>query len=221
MENRSGSAKVTSCLQLLKSARAIFSAARRSWRNTSSPSARAILGLASRTGLRSGKTNHRTRWRESLSLRFSREFWREKPEKFSFFTLRIHIDQGDSGFGKFERSAGQFRNHSRKIWFVTDQHQNFCAVLLEDGFQLAHSKPGREQFVLSQFGLQVFRGDFRGLRCTRQRACDDQIRSHFETRKEFRNVAHFFFSRIGERPLIIRFLPIWPIGLTMTKEIKL
>jgi len=104
---------------------------------------------------------------------------------------------------------------------MADQHDDFCAVPLENGSQLAHSKSGREQFVLSQFGLQVFGSDFRGLGCTRQRAGDDQIRSHLETREEFRNVAHFFFSKIGERALIIRFLPIWPIGLTMTKEIKL
>src|SRR6266481_1206372 len=92
---------------------------------------------------------------------------------------------------------------------------------LEDRSQFAHSKSGREQFVLAHFGLQVFGSDFRRLGCTRQGAGDDQIRSHLATREEFRNVAYFFFTRFGERARIIRFLPIWPTGLTMTKEIQL
>ena len=104
---------------------------------------------------------------------------------------------------------------------MADQHQNFCVVPFEDGSQLAHSKSGRKQFVLAQFGLQVFRGDFRSLGCTRQRAGHEQIRSHLETREKFRHIAHFFFTEIGERTLIIRFFPIGPIGLTMAKEIKL
>src|SRR5213083_1212795 len=115
MVNRNGSAKVTSCLQLLKSARAICSVARRSWLNTFSPSAHAILALGLRAGSRSGKANQHTRWRKRSSLRFSRELWREKPENFSFLRLRIDIEQGDS----------QSRNHVGKVRFVTDQHQSF------------------------------------------------------------------------------------------------
>jgi CHAD domain-containing protein len=189
--------------------------------NTSSPSGRAISALALRVGSESGRANHRTPSRKRSSLRFSREFWWKKPEKFSFFRLRIDIEQGDAGFGKLERSASQSRNDSRKIRFVADQHQNFRAMPLEDGSQLAHSKSGREQLVLSQFGLQVFRSDFRGLRCARQRAGHNQIRSHLETREKFRHATHFFFSKISKRPLIIRFLPVRPIGLAMSKEIKL
>ena len=59
------------------------------------------------------------------------------------------------------------------------------------------------------------------LRCARQRAGHDQIGSHLETCEKFRHIAHFFFTEIGERTLIIRFFPIGPIGLTMAKEIKL
>src|SRR6266404_4313653 len=91
----------------------------------------------------------------------------------------------------------------------------------EYGPQLAHSKAGREQFVLPQFRFQIIGCDLSSLRCTRQWAGDDQIRSHLEARKKFRHVAYFFFTRFGERARIIRFLPIWPIGLTMTKEIQL
>jgi len=29
--------------------------------------------------------------------------------------------------------------------------------------------------------------------------CDDQIRSHLETREKFRHFAHFFFTKIGQR----------------------
>src|SRR5437660_3772061 len=221
MENRNGSAKVTSCLPLLKSARPICSAARRSWRNTFSPSVRAISALVSRAGSKSGKANHRTRWRKRWSLRFSREFWREKPEKFSFFGLRIDIEQSDAGFGKFERSARQSGNDVGKVWFVTHQHQSFRAMPLEYGSQLAHSKAGREQFILPQLRFQIIGCDLGSLRCARQRAGHDQIGSHLETREKFRHIAHFFFTEIGERTLIIRFFPIGPIGLTMAKEIKL
>src|SRR5207247_8711857 len=94
-------------------------------------------------------------------------------------------------------------------------------VPFEDGSQLAHSKSGRKQFVLAQFGLQVFRGDFRSLGSTRQRAGHEQIGSHLETREKFRHLAHFFFTEIGERALIIRFFPIRPVGLAITKAIKL
>src|SRR5213592_1920899 len=119
MVNRNGNAKVTSCLPLLKSARAICSVARRSWLNTFSRSARAISALALRAGSKSGKANQHTRWRKRSSLRFSRELWREKPEKSSFFGLRLDIEQGDAGFGKLERSASQPRNDASKVRFVT------------------------------------------------------------------------------------------------------
>src|SRR5438309_10506673 len=125
MENRNGSAKVTSCSPLLKSARSICSGARRSWRNIFSPSARAILALFSPLGSKIGKVSHRTRWRKRSSLRFSRKFWREKPEKFSFFRLGIDIEQGHAGFGKFERSAGQSRNDICEVRFVAHENQNF------------------------------------------------------------------------------------------------
>src|SRR6266478_1517117 len=132
MENRNGNAKVRGCLPLLKSARPTYSAARRSWRNTFSPSAPAISALASGAGFNSGKANRRTRSQKRSSLRFTRSFRWQKPEKFSFLRLRIHIDQRNTGFGKLERSASQCRNHIGKIWFVADQHQNFCAMPLED-----------------------------------------------------------------------------------------
>src|SRR6516225_760889 len=119
MVNRNGSAKVTSCLPLLKSARAICSVARQNWLNTFSPSARAISALALRAGSKAGKANHRLRSRKRSSLRFSREFRWEKPEKSSFFRFRIRIQQGDAGFGKLKRSAGQARNDIRKVRFVT------------------------------------------------------------------------------------------------------
>src|SRR6266481_2427727 len=107
MENRDGNAKVKGCLQLLKSTSAICSEARRSWRNTFSPSARVISALASIAGSRSGRANQHIRWRKPSSLRFSRNFWREKPQKSSFFGVRIYVEQGDAGFGKLQRSAGQ------------------------------------------------------------------------------------------------------------------
>jgi hypothetical protein len=56
---------------------------------------------------------------------FAREFWWDEPEKFSFFRFRIDVEQRHAGFGKFERSTGQFGNHSREIRLVPDQHQNF------------------------------------------------------------------------------------------------
>src|SRR6266481_8256383 len=105
MESRDGNVKVKGCLQLLKSASAICSAARRSWRNTFSPSARVISALASMAGSRSGRANQHIRRRKLSSLRFLRNFWREKPEKSSFFGVRIHVEQGDAGFGKLKRSA--------------------------------------------------------------------------------------------------------------------
>src|SRR6266550_5439755 len=91
----------------------------------------------------------------------------------------------------------------------------------EYGPQLAHSKAGCEQFVLPQFRFQIIGCDLSSLRCTWQWAGYNQIRSHLEACEKFRHVAHFFFTKIGQRALIIRFLPIRPIGLAMTKEIKL
>src|ERR1700756_1614775 len=91
----------------------------------------------------------------------------------------------------------------------------------EYGPQLAHSKAGREQFVFPQFRFQIIGCDLSSLRCAWQRAGDDQIRSHLEASEKFRHVAHFFFTEIGQWALIIRFLPIRPIGLAMTKEIEL
>src|SRR6266576_3277539 len=92
---------------------------------------------------------------------------------------------------------------------------------LEYGPQLAHSKAGREQFVLPQFRFQIIGCDLSSLHCTWQWAGDDQIRLHLEACEKFRHVAHFLFTKIGQRARIIRFLPIWPTGLTMTKEIQL
>src|SRR6266704_3655762 len=92
---------------------------------------------------------------------------------------------------------------------------------LEYGPQLAHSKAGLEQFVLPQFRFQIIGCDLSSLHCTWQWAGDDQIRLHLEACEKFRHVAHFLFTKIGQRARIIRFLPIWPTGLTMTKEIQL
>src|SRR6266513_3704068 len=67
----------------------------------------------------------------------------------------------------------------------------------------------------------MFRGDLRCLGCTGQRAGHNQIRSHLETREKLRDIAHFFFTKIGQWTLIIRPFPVRPIGFTVTKEIKL
>src|SRR5947207_8439157 len=106
MEDRNGNAKIRGCLQLLKLARPTCCAARRSWRNTFSPSARVISALASIGGSRSGRANQHIRWRKPSSLRFSRKFRREEPQKSSFLRVRIDVDHGDASFGKFEGSTG-------------------------------------------------------------------------------------------------------------------
>src|SRR2546430_10311459 len=125
MENRNGNVKVTGCSPLLKSARPIFSAARRSWRNTFSPSARAISAAVSPPASKIGMVNPRTRWRKRSSLRFSRKFWREKPEKLPLFRLGIDLGQGHAGFGEIERSAGQSRHDICEVRVVADENQNF------------------------------------------------------------------------------------------------
>src|SRR5207248_4877750 len=89
------------------------------------------------------------------SIRLPRDFWREKPEKFSFFGVRFDVDQGDAALGKFERSAGQSRNDSREIRLVADQHQRFSVMPLKHRLQLTHPKSRRKQFVLSDLRLQI------------------------------------------------------------------
>src|SRR5438876_9166185 len=125
MENRNGSAKVTGCSPLSRSAKPICSAARRSWHNTFSPSARAISAVVSLPASKIGKANRRTRWRKRLSLSLARELWREKPKQSSFFGFWIDIEQGHACFRQLQRSAGQSRNDIRKVRFVADEHQNF------------------------------------------------------------------------------------------------
>src|SRR5438552_11766722 len=71
----------------------------------------------------------------------------------------------------------------------------------EYGPQLAHSKAGCEQFVLPQFRFQIIGCDLSSLRCTWQWAGYNQIRSHLEACEKFRHVAHFFFTKIGQRAL--------------------
>ena len=39
-------------------------------------------------------------------FRFAREFRREQPEKSSFLSLRIDVDQRHPGFGQLDRSTG-------------------------------------------------------------------------------------------------------------------
>src|SRR5262249_15736313 len=87
--------------------------------------------------------------------------------------------------------------------------------------QLTHSKAGREQLVFAQFRFYMFHSDLRGLGCAGQRAGHNQIRSQLETREKLRDSAHFFFTKISQRALIIRFFPVRPIGFAVTKEIKL
>ena len=58
-------------------------------------------------------------------FRFAREFWREQPEKSSFLSLGIEVDQRDTGFGKLEGSTRQRGHDTRKVRLVADQHQNF------------------------------------------------------------------------------------------------
>jgi hypothetical protein len=62
--------------------------------------------------------------REKL-FRFAREFWREQPEKSSFFSLGIEVDQHHAGLGQLEESTGHRGNHTRKVRLVANQHQNF------------------------------------------------------------------------------------------------
>ena len=51
---------------------------------------------------------------ESL-FRFTREFWREQPEKSAFFSLGIEIDQCHTGFRQLEGSTGQRGDHTGKV----------------------------------------------------------------------------------------------------------
>src|SRR5215813_8570564 len=87
--------------------------------------------------------------------------------------------------------------------------------------QSVHPKSGLEPFVLAQLCFQLFRCNLCCLRCTRQRTGYNEIRLHLETVEKLRDLPHFFFAKIGERPLIIRLCPVRPVGLAMSEKIKL
>src|SRR6266404_2244724 len=67
----------------------------------------------------------------------------------------------------------------------------------------------------------MFGRDVGGLRRTRQRTGHNQFRIGLDALQEFRDLVHFLLAALGQRPLIVGFFPIRPIGLTMSKKINL
>src|SRR5262249_9006389 len=82
-------------------------------------------------------------------FRLARDLRREQPEKSSFLSVRIEVDQRHTGFGQFERSTSQRGDHTRKVRFVANQHQSLWMVPLEHSPQLGNPKSRLERFVLA------------------------------------------------------------------------
>ena len=66
----------------------------------------------------------------------------------------------------------------------------------------------------------MFRGYFRRLRCAWQRAGQDKVRARLKADQEGSDFVHFFFSTLGKRTFVVRFLPVGPVGLAMSEKVK-
>src|SRR5947208_8241642 len=66
----------------------------------------------------------------------------------------------------------------------------------------------------------MFRVYFLLLRCALQRASQDKIRARLKADQEGSDFVHFFFSTLGKRTFVVRFLPVGPVGLAMSEKVK-
>src|SRR5205823_12492825 len=92
---------------------------------------------------------------------------------------------------------------------------------LEHSPQLANPESGLERFVLTQPCFELFRCNLCRLQRSRQRTGYKEIWRHLETVEKLRHLPHLFFTKISERPFIIRLGPARPIGLAVSKKIEL
>src|SRR6476646_11078648 len=92
---------------------------------------------------------------------------------------------------------------------------------LEHSAQFANPKSWLKRFVLAQLCFQLFRCGFCRLQRSRQRTTYNYIRFHLETVEKLRHLPHLLFTKIGERPFIIRLSPARPIGFAVSEKIKL
>src|SRR4029077_3415341 len=92
---------------------------------------------------------------------------------------------------------------------------------LEHSAQLANPKSGLKSFVLAQLCFQLFRCGFCRLQRSRQRTTYNYITLHLETVEKFRPLPRLFFTKVRDRPFIIRLGPARPIGFAMSEEIEL
>src|SRR6266478_8315367 len=66
----------------------------------------------------------------------------------------------------------------------------------------------------------MFGCNFRGLRRARERTGHNQVGPRFDPFQKRRHFVHFLFTPLRERPLVIRFFPVRPIRLAMSKKIE-
>ena len=78
---------------------------------------------------------------------------------------------------------------------------------------------GTEQRFRADFYLQIFAGNLGRLAGARQRTGQDHGRD-FQSGQELRHGGDFLFSFLGQRTLVVRPIPVWPIGFSMAEEIK-
>src|SRR5947209_12022071 len=66
----------------------------------------------------------------------------------------------------------------------------------------------------------MLRGYFCRLRCAWQRAGQNKVRVRLKADQEGSDFVHFFFSTLGKRTFVVRFLPVGPVGLAMSEKVK-
>src|SRR5207237_10648732 len=77
-----------------------------------------------------------------------------------------------------------------------------------------------EPSTLATFHFKMFRGYVRRLRCAWQQAGQDKVRARLKADQEGSDFVHFFFSTLGKRTFVVRFLPVGPVGLAMSEKVK-
>jgi hypothetical protein len=103
---------------------------------------------------------------------------------------------------------------------VTDNHQTFFRIFLEQTFEMVESESRGKEFICLALYFEMFRRNLGGLRCAWERAGYNQSGPRFDTRKKLRNFVHFLFAALGQRPFVVGFFPVRPIGFAMSEKVK-
>ena len=97
-----------------------------------------------------------------------------------------------------------------------DNHQVIYRIVLEEFSKLGDAEAAAKRLLFTDVQFETIRDDVGGLSCSWQRTAQNIVKRNIEGSKKFGHFAHLFFTMLGQRPFVIRPVPVRPIGFAMS-----